>query len=109
MELTPEYNRNVQASWYRRHKNKHGSIYQFTCIPTGERFIGSTTINPKKRLWQLSTKAKGGATGLLYDRLREYGSNQFSVETLYACTSISNHKQLRDEYIREYKPELNEK
>lgn len=86
-------------TWLKKHSNPNGTVYKITNVCTGEYYIGSTTNPIKKRLYQMISAANAGRKGLLYDNIRAWGKECFTIETLYECTVDDNVLEKEHNFI----------
>lgn len=95
------------AAWLERHGNPFGRVVEIVNMITGDSYIGYTTKPATKLLYQTRAASKQGRNGLLYDSMREWGTKNFSVKTLYECVEGEDIVIKSREFIRMINPSLN--
>lgn len=103
MKTNSDYNK----KWLKVHGHAFGRVFKIVNDITGDMYIGHTTAPIKKRLYQAITSANKGITGELYDSIREWGKEAFSVHVLYECMSDERVELETQRLIKELHPTLN--
>lgn len=99
----------------KRRCDRNHAVYQITCKPTGERYIGITVV--RGRAFQRSVKIRWeghvyhamieGREYPLQQRIREYGAEAFTHELLCVIRGKQAAHDHERELIKASNPELN--
>lgn len=80
----------------------YGTIYVIMCKINGKEYVGQTTYTIKKRWKDHKSAAKSGKQGKLYDAIREYCPDNFTVTELHKCsTNLEDMNHWEIHYIAE--------
>lgn len=78
--------------------NKIGSIYTFTNLLNGNKYVGFT-VNVKNRLKSHNSSFKNGKKKALYDAMRSYGKSNFQFDIIYQSVDIEHCKDIMENYF----------
>lgn len=98
---------NYGKTWLNKHGHPAGRVFIIANTQTGDSFIGHTTMPIKKRMYQVIAAANKGNKGMLYDNVRTYGKESFSIDTLYECSFEEDVVIKEREFITKLSPSLN--
>ncbi len=85
----PEKHRTATKKW---NSSTHASIYEITNLVTNTKYVGSTTINPKKRWHSHIYNIKRIPYRPLYKDMLELGIDNFRFEVLFTCPKAQARK-----------------
>ncbi len=100
-------NHKANDAWLERHGNEFGRVVEIFNMVTGDSYIGHTTKPASKRLFQARAASNRGTKGLLYESMREWGTDSFDVKILYECTEDDDVIIKTREFIRMINPSFN--
>lgn len=83
-------------------------VYKITCKVNNKVYIGSTKLTKEDRWGDLSSSSshlscvRDNVDSPLYNDIREYGEDSFTLETLEQCSDRSEAYRKEDEWIKHY-------
>lgn len=72
-------------------------IYKLTNLVNNKIYVGATTEGASYRFRRHVIKANGGGTTAICNAIREYGENNFKIETIELCKDLA-HMNERENY-----------
>lgn len=83
-----------------------GYVYIITNKITGDTYIGAT-IRPIKKRWKYHRMEKRRGTSALHIAMRQYKSENFSIEEIASAIYTADLTLLETDLIEEYQPTYN--
>jgi group I intron endonuclease len=86
---------------------KEYKVYKITNRITNDCYIGVTSISLKERLRMHKQKSRYNMPGKLFDAMRKYGIDNFTIELLEIFNNLSNGQDAEAKYIKKFDAKYN--
>lgn len=77
-------------------------IYKITNNINGKIYIGKTVKSIERRFWEHKNNAKKGRKTALYNAIRKYGEDNFSIEIICNCNTLEELNEKEIYYINKF-------
>jgi len=88
-------------------KETPGIVYVLTCTTSGDQYVGATRFSAERRWSNHQSAARTGVRAPLYDAIRKYGPEAFTVETVDHAATRPELFELERLWISNLRPRYN--
>lgn len=80
-----------------------GYVYIIKCCESDKAYVGKTAYTLELRMYQHKQSARKGRKSSLYNAMRKYGAETFSIEALFQTNDIDELTRKEVEFIKQFR------